>query len=65
MNRGRFRRNLAMGLCGLFLVGCNAGCIERIFQNAIIGFGFSLGALPANILADQLFAGLLGGTDGA
>jgi hypothetical protein len=65
MNRGRFCRTLAIGLLASCAAVFNTGCIDRILQNAIVGFGFSLGALPANILADQLFAGFLGGDDGS
>ena len=60
MNRGRFGRNLALGLCATCLTVLNTGCIDRIFQNALVGFGLALGALPANIVADQFLAGFLG-----
>lgn len=60
MNRGRFGRTLAVGICATCLTVLNTGCIDRILQNALVGFGFSLGALPANIIADQLLAGFLG-----
>ena len=63
MNRGRFGRTLALGLCATCLTVLNTGCINRILQNAIVGFGFSLGALPAEIVSDLVFGSFLGGTD--
>jgi len=56
MNRGRFGRTLALGLFAACVSVLNTGCIDRIFQNALVGFGFSLGALPANLLADEILA---------
>jgi hypothetical protein len=64
MNRGRFGRTLALGLCATALTVLNTGCINRILQNAIVGFGFSLGALPAEIVSDLVFGSFVdGGTD--
>lgn len=61
MNRGRFGRTLAIGMLATCLTVLNTGCIQNIFQNALVGFGFSLGALPAQIVADQLFGNFLTG----
>lgn len=59
MNRGRIGRTLTLGLFAACLTVLNTGCIDRILQNAIVGFGFSLGALPAEIVADQIFGTFL------
>jgi hypothetical protein len=59
MNRGRFGRNLALGLCVTVLSVLNTGCIQTIGQNLLVGFGFSLGALPAQIVADQLLGAFI------
>jgi hypothetical protein len=37
----------------------NTGCIQTIGQNLLVGFGFSLGALPAQIVADQLLGAFI------
>jgi succinate-acetate transporter protein len=63
MNRGRLVRSLALGLCATVLSVLNTGCIQTIGQNLLVGFGFSLGALPAQIVADQLFGSFLTGND--
>jgi hypothetical protein len=63
MNRGRFGRTLAVCTLAVCATVFNTGCIDRIFQNMLIGFGFSLGALPAQVVADQFLAGFLGGGD--
>jgi len=65
MNRGRIGRTLTLGVFAACVAVLNTGCIDKIFQNAIVGFGFSLGALPAEIVADQLFASLFPTDDGA
>jgi len=62
MKRGRFGRSLALGLFATCVTVLNTGCIDRIAQNILVGFGFSLGALPAGIVADWV-TGFLGGTD--
>lgn len=59
MNRGRIGRSLALGLLGIFASVFNTGCIDTIGQNMLVGFGFSLGALPANYIADTFLVGLL------
>jgi hypothetical protein len=59
MKRERIGRIAAVGLIGTALAGCNSGCIvDAIGQNMLVGFGFSLGALPAQIIADQFLADL-------
>lgn len=63
MNRGRFGRFLAVGVCGVASV-FNTGCIDTILQNSIVGFGFSLGALPAQIVSDFIFGNFLNPGDG-
>jgi hypothetical protein len=65
MKRGSIGRTAALGLLGAGLAGCNAGCLETIGQNILVGFGFSLGALPANFIADTFFADLLNPADPA
>ena len=64
MNRGRIGRTLALGLCATCLTVLNTGCVNRIFQNALVGFGFSLGALPAGYVGNLIFGSFLGGADG-
>jgi len=65
MKRENIGRTAALGLLGAGLAGCNTGCIvEAIGQNMVVGFGFSLGALPAQIIADQFLAGFLTPDDG-
>jgi hypothetical protein len=63
MKRERMGRIAAVGLMGTALAGCNAGCLETIGQNILVGFGFSLGALPANFIADTFLADLLNPPD--
>ena len=65
MNRGRIGRTLALAIFSGCVTILNTGCIDKIFQNMIVGFGFSLGALPAQVVADQLFASLFPTDDGA
>jgi len=65
MKRENIGRTAALGLLGAALAGCNTGCIDTIGQNMLVGFGFSLGALPANFIADTFFADLLNPDDGA
>lgn len=65
MNRGRFGRSLAVGLFAVCVSVLNTGCIERIGQNVLNGFGFSLGALPAQIVGDFIFGTFLGDQAGA
>lgn len=60
MNRGRLGRTLAIGMLATCLTVLNTGCINRILQNAIVGFGFSLGALPAQIVSDFIFGSFTG-----
>lgn len=60
MNRGRFGRSLAVGLFAACVSVLNTGCIDRVLSNAVVGFGFSLGALPAQIVGDFLFGTFLG-----
>jgi hypothetical protein len=60
MKRGSIGRTAALGLVAGTLTVANTGCIlEAIGQNAIVGFGFSLGALPAQFIADTFLADLL------
>lgn len=68
MNRGRFGRKLCVGLLATCASVFNVGCIDRVLENAVVGFGFSLGALPAQVVADFIFGSFLtpdDGTDGA
>lgn len=57
MKRGRFCRTAALGLFSVFATIMNTGCIDTIAQNILVGFGFSLGALPAQFVADTFLAG--------
>lgn len=52
MNRGRFGRTLALGLFAACVSILNTGCIDRIAQNMLVGFGFTLGSLPAQYVYD-------------
>lgn len=63
MKRGRIGRTLALGLFAACVSVLNTGCIDKIAQNMLVGFGFSLGALPANILGDWVLTNFLGGGD--
>lgn len=65
MNRGRFGRTLALALFSGCVTVLNTGCIDKIFQNAVVGFGFSLGALPAQIVSDFIFGNFLNPDDAA
>ncbi len=58
MNRGRFGRTLALGFFASCLTVLNTGCLQNIGQALLDGFGFSLGALPANFIADTFLVGL-------
>lgn len=63
MNRGRFGRTLALGLFAACVSILNTGCIDRIAQNMLVGFGFTLGSLPAQFIYDQAL-GLINPDDG-
>ena len=52
MNRGRFGRTLALGLFAACVTVLNTGCINTIAQNLLVGFGFTLGSLPAQYVYD-------------
>jgi hypothetical protein len=52
MNRGRFGRTLALGLFAAVVSVLNTGCIDKIAQNMLVGFGFTLGSLPAQYVYD-------------
>jgi|CXWL01.1.fsa_nt_gi hypothetical protein len=64
MKRGRIGRSLALGLFAACVTVLNTGCIDRIAQNMLVGFGFSLGALPADVVSSFVLDSFLGGTDG-
>lgn len=55
MKNRRFQRFLALGVFAasgsLFQLGCS---LERIGRSVFEGFGFSLGAIPAQFVADAL-----------
>lgn len=53
MKRG-ISRTAALGLIATGLAVPNTGCIDTIGQNILVGFGFSLGALPAQIVSDYV-----------
>lgn len=53
MNRGRFGRTLALGLFAACVSVLNTGCIDAIMQNALVGFGFTLGSYPAQYVYDN------------
>jgi len=52
MNRGRFGRTLALGIFAVCAAVLNTGCIDKIAQNMLVGFGFTLGSLPAQYVYD-------------
>jgi len=53
----RFWGICVMATCCSLYAG---GCTTRIAQSVLTGFGFSLGALPAQVVSDYV-TGLLGG----
>jgi hypothetical protein len=53
MKRG-IGRTAALGLIATGLAVPNTGCIDTIGQNILVGFGFSLGALPAQLVSDYV-----------
>lgn len=63
MKRG-IGRIAALGLIATGLAVPNTGCIDTIGQNMLVGFGFSLGALPANFIADTFLVNLFPTDDG-
>jgi hypothetical protein len=60
IRRVKFAALLAMG--GMMLQF--GGCLGTLPRNIWTGFGYSLGALPANILAEAYIAPLLEGVIG-
>ena len=54
MKRGRIGRSLALGLFATVVTVLNTGCIDRILQNALVGFGFGLGNIPVQFVADTV-----------
>jgi hypothetical protein len=44
---------LALGLFAACVSILNTGCIDKIAQNLLVGFGFTLGSLPAQYVYDQ------------
>jgi len=53
MQTGRIRKFVAVCLLGVFAT-LNTGCIDAISRAFVNGFGFSLGSVPAQILADYI-----------
>lgn len=54
MKRGRLARTLALGLFATCVSVLNTGCVGTAMQNLLVGFGFTLGSLPAQYVYDQL-----------
>jgi hypothetical protein len=62
-----FGRSAAIGMFAICVAMLNTGCIDRIGQWALNGFGFSLGGIPATIVSGFITSavgGLLGGLTG-
>lgn len=64
MKRGRLGRSLALGLFATCITVLNTGCVDRILQNALVGFGFGLGNIPVQFVADTVL-GFLNPDDAA
>ena len=61
MQNGNFRRFVVVSVLGVACTVLNTGCIDKIGQAFINGFGFSFGAVPANIISDYILTNFLGG----
>jgi hypothetical protein len=51
-------RILSLGFFAICTTVLNTGCLDNIGQAMLDGFGLSLGALPANYIADTYLASL-------
>jgi hypothetical protein len=64
MKRGSFGRKAAIGMFAVCATLFNVGCIDRIGQWALNGFGWGLGNIPVAIVGGfvtDALGGLLGG----